>query len=193
MNFNCVAAALVLLTASFSMAMDNRDIGSEKGDFKIELRERTAEEMSGETDKSQKYILIIGEDEELDKEYLITIKRCTQDAIDSASNKAAVRTKILQLFDATEGTFADLQDTIQSMACTAFNAEREKKELGKTIKLTTPNFEGLNTFISEHLHNCIDSALNKSYWTKVEGGSGFKILNSYSVDTIKKYCPKEGS
>lgn len=193
MRLKCaMAASLVLLTTNFSMAMDNREVGSEKGDFKVMLRERTASEMAEESDKTQKYILVVGEDELLDKEYLLQLKSCSEEAVEAASDKAAVRKKLLALFD-SQGPLSSVMDTLQSLACNTFNAEREKKEVGKTVYLSTPNFEGLNTFIGEHLANCIDNSLNKAHWTKVEGGGGFKIPNSYSVDTIKKYCPKEGS
>lgn len=82
-----------------------------------------------------------------------------------------------------------MSDTLLELACSAFTAEREKKE-GTAATLTTPNFDGLNDFLKEKLYECVANGADNSRMTAVES-RGFHIPGAYSCTTIKEYCPKD--
>ncbi len=178
---NIILTSLIVITATVSYATDTRDIGEQEGEFVVELRQRSVEDMAESTDKTQKYILIVGQNKDLTKDDLIAIKDCVLEV------PATEKNKLLQMFDAEGSTVSALADNLQALACQNFTAEREKKD--QVASVTTPNFTGLNDFISEHMFKCIADQVDKSNWTKVED-RGFKIPNSYSLETIKRYCPK---
>lgn len=69
----------VLFVCKQANATDKRKVGTKTGEFVFELQERTEEEMKSAEDKTQKYILILGQDSDLTKSDLLAIKSCLTD------------------------------------------------------------------------------------------------------------------
>lgn len=182
----------VLMVSLVASATDTRKTGTQVGEFSFELQERTEKEMADVSDKTQKYILILGQDSKLKKDDLLAVKRCIFDLEyqGSAVDKAANKVKLAKLFDMpTSSSFKEMTEAVQDLACQTFTLEREKKD-DPYVELTTPNYEGLNDFLKEKMYECVANSADQSRGTVVED-RGFHIPGAYSCTTIKEYCPKD--
>ena len=192
---------LIILTISTlkTYALDNRPVETKTGEFRVELVERTRAEMEAETDKNEKYKLIIGQNEFLKKEDFFRIKFCIEEIKDDRDVSDEQRTQntnnLLKLFDGEGSTIEQLITNVQNMACQLYTTENKEAamsppptETKAVAKSTTPNFTGLNDFIKDHLYECLADGLDSSRLQHVDRVR-FRLPGAIDRVATSIYCP----
>jgi hypothetical protein len=188
MNLKSIALALFLVMTTVAVdAEDTRDFeeGVEE-DFVVVLKKRDAKELAAEEDKTQKYILIIGQNSILKKQDLMAIKTCIGDLTSAADKKKAI--KVFD-FDGTDvdSQVNELKKTVHGLACQVHKADKAGDPL--EAKLTTPHYdEDLADFVSTKLKECLSWHLNKSNMREVKTRTPEFVIKAKQD---AHYCPDE--